>query len=302
MTQINKILEQTLQQNIRTKDGDKETISMIFQYCSFSGVLLIFSVWISGLYSMVSYDIDFKTPLPLLVMKTTVSDSILRHKESTKILERVLSAQTDFEIQEFVASSGGRHKDSVDIQLTNLISQIKTIRDSIATMYNFKVLENHVNFADYLVDKKDSSLKYTDSQYLAVVRFKMKSNIESRKSKITPDTKFKTYKLDFDKEMELLSIEETQDLFLTRKYEYMNFLKSLTPSNITAYLSSQTAIGALSISYRNISDLSYSDLEMSKSVGDDKPPQGQFNLLINKEKHKAYISYNSDEGFTIHIE
>ncbi len=302
MTQINKILEQTLQQNIRTKDGDKETISMIFQYCSFSGVLLIFSVWIFGLYSMVSYDIDFKTPLPLLVMPATVSDSNLRHKESKKIIERVLNAQTDFEIQEFVASSGSRPKDSVDIQLTNLIGQIKTIRDSISTMYNFKILENHVNFGDYLLDKKDSSLKYTDSQYLAVVQFKMKSNIESRKSKVTPDTKFKTYEVDFNKEMKLLSIKETQELFLTRKYEYMNFLKSLTPSNITAYLSSKTALGALAISYRDISDLGYSDLVMSKAVGNDKQPKGEFNLFINGKEHKAYISYNSEETYSIYIE
>ena len=276
---------------------DNETVIDIFQRVSLSGILFMSAIISIFSYFIVKENLNYNIGMPVITTDVLSSNSTAEQRNlANQIFDRFLSLRTDFEIQEFIKESYAINKDDLlrdktQADLKNLVSEIKGL-DSLG----YKILESHKTRGDSFYSEKEGRTVLTSSEYYFIVK---QMQLTKGSKQLLPDPYYYAYVANFDSDMKIKSIKRTDDELLTTKYRYLDFLKELTPQNITSRVALNSTVSHVALSYMNIQKVSFFDFVISKSISGT--PTAKFKLVINNEVYSAYVKTEANGTLALYI-
>jgi hypothetical protein len=246
-------------------------------------------------YNNIKYDLDFNTGKPTMTITANLINEEIKQKQVKQIFERLYELYTPFEIQQFVEDWASFRTIS-DLKEEKVKNQIELIQSGFKGLFSAEIKEIYLEYGDFYYNEEERVVEQTNSQYTIVVK---EERISSIAHKVTPDIEYKSYKISFDNFMKITGVVNSNNILLTSKHKYIEFLNNITPRNLVSNLSNNSTISALSLSYKDIKSVGYTNLKMTTNVGG--LPTGDFKLKIGDREYNSYVKLSADGRPTIYI-
>ncbi len=269
-------------------DQDRLQISIIFQFLTMTGVVLIMTTALFLVIARVSVDLDYRSTLPLITMPGMIEQRQIDRMYVSQIATEFYAVGTPLEKDFFLETYSKKvYHDALG---TNIDYNIKRSGDIL----RYNILEVHQEYGTSLYDEETSTAILTDSRFLILVD----EFFVSRTTSITADKRSIVVDISLDQDQEIKDIFVYQEHSLIDKKLFSDYINEIDATNLASNLSYKSPLTPISISFIDIEDLYFGDLKMT--VNTEGKPIGYSTLHINESGYEARVEY-SNSGYPILI-
>jgi hypothetical protein len=229
MTKVNKLLKKRIEENNEELNQmERESLGVIFQYVSLTGVFLMFLVISVFVSTQLEQHLEFETPKPTITLDGSFLTDSIRKKIVKEKMRSYLSIKSDYEKALFIENEVAEVGREGIRKFIN-----KRTSDSIQVVISKDVKAIFLEIGD-IVRTKTAGINNTITQASILV----KEVIPSREF-LENEVKYKLYSVSLDKDFKFIKIAKAPDeTGIKNLYLLADKFESLTKENFWYEISS----------------------------------------------------------------